>query len=79
VATRCVGVEETIADGTSGRLVPRHDPEALARAAIEVLRDPALGNRLGEAGRWVVLERHAQARVAAQVDRLYRDILERRR
>jgi glycosyltransferase involved in cell wall biosynthesis len=79
VATRCVGVEETIADGTSGRLVPRHDPEALARAAIEVLRDPALGNRLGEAGRRVVLERHAQARVAAQVDRLYRDILERRR
>jgi len=79
VATRCVGVAETVTDGATGRLVPPQDPEAIARAAIEVLRDPTLGRRLGEAGRRVVLERHAQDKVAARVDRLYRDILERRR
>jgi glycosyltransferase involved in cell wall biosynthesis len=79
VATRCVGVEETVTDGETGRLVPQHDPEAIAAAAIDVLRDETLGRRLGEAGRTMVLERHAQDKVAAQVDRLYRDILERRR
>lgn len=78
VATRCVGVAETVTDGETGRLVAPRDPEAIARAAIEVLRDETLGRRLGEAGRTMVLERHALDKVAAQVDRLYRDILERR-
>jgi glycosyltransferase involved in cell wall biosynthesis len=79
VATRCVGVEETVEDGASGRLVPQADPAALAAATIDLLRDPERASRMGERGRRVVMERHAQDRVAARVDRLYRDVLERRR
>jgi len=79
VATRCVGVEETIADSETGYLVAPRDPAAIAAASLRVLRDPALARRLGETGRRVVLDRHAQHRVAARVDRLYRGILERRR
>jgi glycosyltransferase involved in cell wall biosynthesis len=79
VATRCVGVEETVGEGTTGFLVPPGDPPAIARCALRVLRDPALARRLGEAGRKAVLEHHALDRVAGRVDRLYRDILERRR
>lgn len=39
VATRCGGPDEIIADGETGMLVPVADPEALARAAEEVVRD----------------------------------------
>lgn len=51
VASRVDGLQEVVADGRSGLLVPPADPAALAEAVLRVLRDPGLRCRLGEAGR----------------------------
>ena len=42
VATRVGGVPEAVRDGVTGRLVPAHDPAALAAALVEILTNPDL-------------------------------------
>jgi len=75
VCTDADGLRENVADGTTGFVVPRRDPEALA-AKLEVLaRDPALRQRMGKAGRKRVLENF---QLSDQLDRLedfYRQVL----
>jgi D-inositol-3-phosphate glycosyltransferase len=51
VATRVGGIPEVAIHGTTAVLVPPGDPPALAEAIGRVLADPALGARLGAAGR----------------------------
>lgn len=51
VATAVGGTPEVIADGESGILVPPRQPGAIAAKVGELLRDPALRERMGEAGR----------------------------
>lgn len=45
VATAVGGLPDIIQDGTSGRLVPRRDPAALADAICDLLTDPAKRER----------------------------------
>jgi colanic acid/amylovoran biosynthesis glycosyltransferase len=75
VCTDADGLRENVADGETGFVVPRRDPEALA-AKLEVLaRDPALRQRMGKAGRKRVLKNF---RLSDQLDRLedfYRQVL----
>jgi len=75
VCTDADGLRENVADGETGFVVPRRDPEALA-AKLEVLaRDPALRQRMGKAGRKRVL---MNFRLSDQLDRLedfYRQVL----
>lgn len=59
VATKVGGLPELILDGETGKLVPPEDERALADALLEILLDPALAERLGQAGR---------ARAAASFD-----------
>jgi glycosyltransferase involved in cell wall biosynthesis len=79
VATRAVGIEETVSDGVEGLLTPCRDPEALGRAAARVLGDRHLALGFGMAGRRRVVERHSLAAVADRIDALYRRVLEGRR
>ena len=51
VATRVGGHAEVVEDGENGLLVPPDDPQALAAACLELLRDPARAQRMGDAGR----------------------------
>lgn len=51
VATAAPGTTEVVIDGQTGLLVPVGNPPLLARAMRDVIRDPALARRLGEAGR----------------------------
>lgn len=50
VASDVGGVSEEVLDGVTGRLVPARDPERLAAALRELLADPALARRMGDAG-----------------------------
>jgi glycosyltransferase involved in cell wall biosynthesis len=75
VATRVIGIQEVVADGQTGLLVPPDDPDALARALLRIWADPALGGRLAEAG-WNYVNQHA--RLKDMVDRyaaLYEELL----
>ena len=51
VATRVGGVPELATDDVTARLVPAHDPVAMAAALEELLRDPVLASRLAQTAR----------------------------
>jgi glycosyltransferase involved in cell wall biosynthesis len=51
IATRVGGTPELVLDGKTGLLVERGDPEGLADALRTILRDDALRDALGAAGR----------------------------
>ncbi len=51
VASRRPGLVDSVRDGETGLLVPYGDAPAFAAAALELLRDPARRERLGEQGR----------------------------
>ena len=51
VATSVSAIPELIEDGKTGLLVPPESPKELARALEALIRDPALRQRLGDAGR----------------------------
>jgi colanic acid/amylovoran biosynthesis glycosyltransferase len=51
VATAITGVPELIRNEVEGLLVPASDADALAKAMVRLMDDPALGRSLGMAGR----------------------------
>jgi glycosyltransferase involved in cell wall biosynthesis len=69
------GLPEIIRDGETGRLVPPGDPTALARAASELLDDPAERERLGAAAARDVRERFSPARLREAIQSLYDSVL----
>jgi len=73
VATRVGGIPAVVVQGETGSLVPPDDPPALARAVSELLKDPGLRQRMGEAG----LRRAEQFSLAVMESRLlglYREL-----
>ena len=83
VATRVGGVPDVVEEGEDGFLVEPGATDELADRLAQLARDPALRERMGEAGRARVLPRYAVERLVDDVDRLYRSLLsavdERRR
>jgi glycosyltransferase involved in cell wall biosynthesis len=59
-------------DGRSG--ITSTDPEHLIEGAAELLRDPALASRLGEAGRAIARERFGIDRFVRDWDRAFADV-----
>lgn len=51
IATATGGVPELITDGVDGILVPARDPEALAKAVVNLANDPERAKRIAAAGR----------------------------
>ena len=75
VASAVGGIVDVIRHEKTGLLVPEKNPAALAAAILRLLAEPALGQRLGEAG-----QRHAEEyfnwdRVTAATEALYYDAL----
>ena len=68
VATAAGGIPEVVADGETGFIVPPRDHAAMAGAIVQLLKDPALQQRLGTAGR-------ARVRKRFSADRMLRDTL----
>jgi glycosyltransferase involved in cell wall biosynthesis len=78
VTTAVGGVPEVVTPET-GILVPRGDDRALAGAIAELATDGKWRLRLGRAARDRVLGRYSAGRLVADVDALYRELLESRR
>jgi glycosyltransferase involved in cell wall biosynthesis len=68
------GLLDTVVDGVTGLLVPPRDPGAVAVALAELLADPALRHRMGQAGAARVAERYTWPTVAAGTEQIYRRI-----
>ena len=76
VATRVIGTTEVVADGATGLLVPPEDSAALAEAVGQLLADPALRERYGQAGRQRYREHFTSRRMAAQTLGVYEQVLQ---
>lgn len=66
------GVKYSVADGETGLLVPADDPEALAEKICELVNNDDLRNRMGKNAIKRVNEHFTWAKVAQQVNALYR-------
>ena len=75
VATAVGGIPEVVVDGETGILVPPQDPEAVARAAVELLRNPERRTTMGLAGQRRVRECFSLEAHVAQVQELYEEVL----
>ena len=73
VSTDVGGCSEVLGD--TGRLVPFGQPEAMAQAALKILTDEALHQRLSVAGRQRAIEHFATDRIVAQYEAIYARIV----
>ena len=78
VAYEVGGVPDVVREGIDGFLVEPGSTSGLAARLGQLAADPELGRRLGEAGRERVLERYGVGRLLDDIDRLYRDTIERK-
>lgn len=76
VVTDVGGNPEIVRNDVEGLLVPRADPEQLARGLLRVLANPAVGRQMGEAGRQRV---EAHFRLDQTIARYYERYLTARR
>ena len=72
VASAVGGIVDLIKDGETGLLVPEKNPEAIAHAVLRLLKDPGLGQRLGQQGYAYAREYYDWDRIMAQYDVIYR-------
>lgn len=78
IATHVGANADLIEDGAAGRLVPRADPDAIARELLAYLDDPSLAERHGRAGRQIVERRFSLDRMVGAYEGLYRRLLDQR-
>jgi glycosyltransferase involved in cell wall biosynthesis len=79
VGTDAGGVSEILENGVNGLLVRPRDAEGLARAMLELIRDPARRAHMGSASRRIVAERFTQAAMIARYEGLLERFLRLRR
>jgi L-malate glycosyltransferase len=75
VAARAGGIPEVVEDGVTGRLAAVGDVDGLAHAALEILKNPQIYQRMGQAGRRAALEKFHPSLVVPQYLAAYRRVL----
>lgn len=74
VASRMGGLSDIVGDGATGLLVEENQPDKLATAMQKLIADPALRNKMGEAGRRKVRE-FQSGHVVNRIEALYSQLL----
>jgi glycosyltransferase involved in cell wall biosynthesis len=75
VATAAGGVPSIVEDGETGRLVPTGDPDALAKAVLEVFADREGATRMAGRARALAEERFGLEQMVDAHEALYRRVL----
>jgi glycosyltransferase involved in cell wall biosynthesis len=75
VASDADGFRETMEDGVTGFLVPRHDPQAAAEKLLELAQHPELRESLGKSGRKRVLELYDFQKNVESMEQAYRETI----
>lgn len=75
VGSRAGGIPEVVREGVNGRLVTPGAPDELAEAVGEILADPEMARRMGEAGRDLVKQEFDISAMVAGNYRIYQEIL----
>ncbi|MDZ7359769.1 MAG: glycosyltransferase family 4 protein [candidate division KSB1 bacterium] len=79
IGTDTSSMPEIIVDGQTGYLVPPGDSEALARRAMELLKNPALREQFGHAARRRVAAKFTLERMIDQLENLFQREVDKRR
>lgn len=79
VTTDAPGCRDAVVDGETGYLVPVRDAQALAARIRTLLESRDLRQRMGEAGRRLVVERFSTERVVEATLKVYDELLARAR
>jgi glycosyltransferase involved in cell wall biosynthesis len=79
VATAVGSIPEIVMDGSTGKIVPPADAEAIASAALALAEDPDSVRRLGSEGRRRVVEEHTIESLKATHLRAFEAALDHRR
>jgi glycosyltransferase involved in cell wall biosynthesis len=69
------GALKEVVDESCGIIVPMRDPKAMADAVMKLLKDPALRQRMGEAGRRRAVENFSWQAAAANTMKVYEDVI----
>ena len=77
IATNVGGIPEVITHEETGLLVSPARPEALAEKIEQLLDHVALREKLGQAGRRLVVQKYSFEETLNQTERLYEDVLAR--
>jgi glycosyltransferase involved in cell wall biosynthesis len=77
IATRVAGPLEIVDENVTGLLVPPSDPQSLASAIIQLLRDPQSSAQMGHRGRRRFENHFTDQRMAAATAALYQEISHR--
>ncbi|HEX3031852.1 MAG TPA: glycosyltransferase family 4 protein [Bacillota bacterium] len=75
VSTRVRGPREVVEHGVSGYLVPPGDTLAMSEAILELLENPALCFRMGQAGRRLIDSRFHRSAMLNHTLQVYREVL----
>ncbi len=75
VTTNAGGLAEVFKDGQNGLVVPPRNPERMAEAICQMLRDPTAAKRMAEAGRRTVEGEYATDRMVERTLALYEELL----
>ena len=78
IATQAGGLPEVVVEGETGYLLPVGDIEAMAERGIEILRDPALGTRLGKQAREVAVSRFDENEIVPRYRGFYDQVIRER-
>ncbi len=73
VATKVGGTAEAVEDGVTGLLVPKLDPEALAKAVSELLLDPHRREQMGAAAKVRAAQFFDEERLVTALLEVYRE------
>jgi glycosyltransferase involved in cell wall biosynthesis len=71
VATRVDGIPEVVKHGQNGFLVPPKDFRALAQRTIQLIENPSLAKRMGEAGKQMVYPEFCVKEMVKKTEKLY--------
>lgn len=74
ITTDIVGIAHDLQETGSGIVVPKKDPEALASAISEILKDDH-NHKMGEKGRKLVEDKYTWEIVAKLTEKVYKEIL----
>ena len=78
VASQVGAMPEVLSDGVEGLLIPSNDPEALAEAIVNILKNGDIANLMGRAGRRKALtELNWTDAIAEQTRKVYQKAIDR--
>jgi glycosyltransferase involved in cell wall biosynthesis len=73
IASKVAGVPLAVEDGRNGRLVPPRDSAALSQAIRELLADPALAEKYGQAARRKIVDELNWPAIVARYSRVFQN------